>query len=36
MKESMARTKNVDMNPRGSHEKVTSSNGWTVRSVTEG
>jgi hypothetical protein len=33
MKESMARTKNVDMNARGVHEKVTSSSGWTVRSI---
>ena len=33
MKESMARTKNVDMNPRGVHEKVTSSNGWTVKAI---
>jgi hypothetical protein len=33
MKESMARTKNVNMDARGVHEKVTSSNGWTVRSV---
>jgi hypothetical protein len=36
IKDSIARSKNVDMNPRGSHEKVTASNGWTVRSVTEG
>ena len=33
MKESMARTKNVDMNARGVHEKVTSSSGWTVRAI---
>lgn len=33
MKESMARTKNVDMAPRGTHEQVTSSNGWTVKAV---
>jgi len=33
IKESMARTKNVDMSPRGSHEKVTSSNGWTVKAI---
>jgi len=33
MKESMARTKNVDMNARGVHEKVTSSTGWTVRAI---
>jgi len=33
MKESMARTKNVDMAPRGTHEQVTASNGWTVKAV---
>ena len=33
IKDSMARTKNVDMDPRGSHEKVTASNGWSVKSV---
>ena len=33
MKDSMARTKNVDMDPRGTHEKVTTQNGWTVRAV---
>ena len=33
MKESMARTKNIDMNPRGVHEKVTTSNGWSVKAV---
>jgi hypothetical protein len=33
MKESMARTKNVDMKPRGVHEKVTTSNGWSVKAV---
>lgn len=33
MKESMARTKNVDMAPRGTHEQVTSSNGWTVKAI---
>jgi len=33
MKESMARTKNVDMKPRGVHEKVTASNGWSVKAV---
>ena len=33
MKESMARTKNVDMDARGVHEKVTSSSGWTVRAI---
>ena len=33
IKDSMARTKNVDMDPRRGHEKVTTQNGWTVRAV---
>jgi hypothetical protein len=33
VKESMSRTKNVDMDPRRGHEKVTTSNGWTIRAV---
>jgi hypothetical protein len=33
MRESIARTKNVDMAPRGTHEQVTSSNGWTVKAI---
>jgi hypothetical protein len=33
MKESMARTKNVNMDARSVHEKVTTSNGWTIRAV---
>lgn len=33
MKDSMARTKNVSMDARGVHEKVTSSGGWTVRAI---
>jgi hypothetical protein len=32
VKNSMA-TKNVDMNPRGVHEKVTTANGWSIRAV---
>jgi hypothetical protein len=36
LKSSMERTKNVDMNPRGIHEKVTTSNGWTLRAVDDG
>ena len=36
VKDSMARTKNVDMNPRGAHEKVTTQNGWTIRAVNDG
>jgi len=33
VKDSMARTKNVDMDPRRGHEKVTTQNGWTIRAV---
>ena len=33
MKDSMARTKNVNMDARGVHEKVTSSSGWTVKAI---
>ena len=33
MKSSMAKSKNVDMDPRGTHEKVTTTNGWTIRAV---
>ena len=33
MKDSVARSKNVDMDPRGTHEKVTTQNGWTIRAV---
>jgi hypothetical protein len=36
VKDSMTRTKNVDMNPRGTHEKVTTQNGWTIRAVNDG
>ena len=36
VKDSMARTKNVDMDPRGTHEKVTTQNGWTMRTVNDG
>ena len=36
LKTSMAKAKNVDMDPRGVHEKVTTSNGWTVRAVDGG
>jgi len=36
MKDSMARTKNVNMNARGVHEKVTASNGATIRAVESG
>lgn len=33
MKSSIAKSKNVDMDPRGTHEKVTTANGWTIRAV---
>jgi len=33
IKDSMARTKNVNMDARGVHEKVTSSSGWTVKAI---
>ena len=36
LKDSMNKTKNVDMNPRGVHEKVTTANGWTMRAVDSG
>ena len=36
VKDSMARTKNVNMNPRGVHEEVTASNGWKIRAVYSG
>ena len=36
MKDSMARTKNVNMNARGVHEKVTTSNGTTIRAIDSG
>ena len=33
MKESVQKAKNIDMDPRGTHENVKTSNGWTVRAV---
>lgn len=36
MKDSIARTKNVDMGARGTHENVSTSNGWTIRAVDGG
>ena len=36
LKESMAKSKNVDMSPRGVHEGVTASNGWTIRAIDAG
>ncbi len=36
LRTSMAKAKNVAMDPRGVHEKVTTSNGWSVRAVDSG
>jgi len=36
MKDSVERSKNIDMSPRGAHQEVTMSNGWKVRAVNEG
>jgi hypothetical protein len=36
MRSSIEKSKNIDMEPRGTHEKVKASNGWTVRSVSGG
>ena len=36
MKDSMTRTKNVDMGARGVHNEITTSNGWTMRAVNSG
>ena len=33
MKDSIGRSKNVNMNPRGVHQEVTTSNGWKIRAV---
>ena len=33
MKTSISNAKNIDMEPRGSHEKVSAPNGWKVRSI---
>jgi hypothetical protein len=33
MKDSVQKAKNIDMDPRGTHENVKTSNGWTVRAV---
>jgi len=33
IKESLTKSKNIDMDPRGAHQQVTNNNGWTVRSV---
>ena len=36
IKTTMAKAKNIDMDPRGVHENVKASNGWTVKSVSGG
>ena len=33
LKNSIAKSKNVEMNPRGVHDKTTFKNGWTMRVV---
>ena len=33
LKQSIAKSKNVNMNPRGTHEKVTTSSGFSVKAV---
>jgi inorganic pyrophosphatase/exopolyphosphatase len=34
VKETLSKAKNIDMNPRETHEQVKASNGWTVKSIT--
>ena len=36
LKSSVAKAKNVDMTPRGTHQQVVASNGWTVKSISPG
>lgn len=36
IKATMAKAKNIDMDPRGVHENVKASNGWTVKSISGG
>lgn len=36
LKDSIAKAKNVDMDPRGVHENVTTSNGWSIRAIDGG
>ena len=36
IKETMSKAKNIDMDPRGTHETVKASNGWTVKSISGG
>jgi len=36
IKTTMAKAKNIDMDPRGVHENVKASNGWTVKSISGG
>ena len=36
LKNVVSKAKNIDMNPRGSHENIIASNGWTVKSISGG
>tara|TARA_R110000744_G_scaffold100634_1_gene194154 strand:+ start:16089 stop:17264 length:1176 start_codon:yes stop_codon:yes gene_type:complete len=36
VKSTMAKAKNIDMDPRGVHENVVASNGWSVKSISGG
>ena len=36
IKGTMAKAKNIDMDPRGTHENVVASNGWSVKSISGG
>jgi 2-phospho-L-lactate guanylyltransferase (CobY/MobA/RfbA family) len=36
IKGTMSKAKNIDMDPRGTHENVVASNGWSVKSISSG
>ena len=36
IKDTMAKAKNIDMDPRGTHENVKTSNGWSVKAISSG
>ena len=36
IKETMAKAKNIDMDPRGTHENVKTSNGWSIKAISTG
>ena len=36
IKGTMSKAKNIDMDPRGTHENVVASNGWSVKSISGG